>query len=397
MWCLVCPWEAMASWIRRLAFWRRSSEPLALDARWPRWLSNVYPATIFFVGLTWLELGWGVTMSPRATAVLGLLMLVMAVVPALFFEKRAFCKYACLVGRICGLYSLLAPVEIRAKDRDVCKDCHTKDCLKGNDNGYECPTGQYLGTMDRNTYCTVCTECLKTCTTDNVALNVRTWGADLATLRKPRTDEATLALVLLSLTSFHGLTMTPTWTAIVEQLRAATGTSWLQAFSIGMVAILLVPGLLFAVSTAGAHRLGGGRRKLVLAGDGGPLKTATTYAYALIPVALMYHLAHNAGHFFAEATKLIPVVSDPFGSGQDLFGTASIAPFALVSMETTWAVMVLLVLVGHLWANRALRRLERHLISSSVGARIIVAAFVLGATAINLWLLAQPMEMRTGM
>ena len=112
----------MASWIRRLAFWRRSSEPLALDARWPRWLSNVYPATIFFVGLTWLELGWGVTMSPRATAVLGLLMLVMAVVPALFFEKRAFCKYACLVGRICGLYSLLAPVEIRAKDRDVCKE-----------------------------------------------------------------------------------------------------------------------------------------------------------------------------------------------------------------------------------------------------------------------------------
>ncbi len=401
MWCLVCPWEALASWLRRLAFWRRTDEPLTLNLPWPRWLRNIYPATVLFVGLTWLELGWGVTLNPRATAYLGVLMVMLAVLPALIFERRSFCKYGCLVGRICGLYSMVAPVELRARDTEVCRSCKTLDCLRGNEKGYPCPTGLCPGTLEANTYCTLCTECVKTCPEQNIAVNLRPWGSDLHSLRKPRRDEALLAVVMLSMTSFHGLTMTPAWTAGVSWLRGLSGMGYLATFTVGMALILVVPGLIYlAVSALGSwlHRSG--------SAEGRVWRLASAYAYPLIAVALMYHLAHNAGHFLVEAGALLPVLSDPLGIGMDLIGTAAYMPTALAGQGTIWSLQVALVLVGHVMALGASERSRWTLVGGGDGTattggtlteRLAPAAFTLLATAANLWLLAQPMEMRTGM
>lgn len=401
-WCLVCPWDALASWLRRLAFWRRRDEPLSLELRWPRWLRNVYPATVLFVGLTWLELGYGVTLNPRATAILGLTMVVLAVIPALIFERKSFCKYGCLIGRICGLYSMTAPVELRARDLDVCKACKTKDCYTGNDKGYPCPTGQCLPSMTSNTYCTLCTECIKSCPSDNVAINLRPWSDDLDTQKKPRRDEAILALVMLSLTSFHGLTMTPTWTELLRQFRALTGLAHLPAFTVGMLAILVVPALLYLAVSYAAAKLGGPNRSL-LRRQSATWSVASAYAYPLIAVALMYHLAHNAGHLLSEAGAIVPVISDPLGRGDDFFGTAAVHPGPLASQAFIWALAVGLVLLGHGWATRAMRRSHHHVAKARkqpklpLKTRIVMTTFILAATCANLWLLAQPMEMRTGM
>ncbi|MFQ5505952.1 MAG: YHS domain-containing protein, partial [Planctomycetota bacterium] len=67
-WCYVCPWDAIAGWIERLRFWGKNERSSSLELRWPRPLRNIVIATVLFVGLTWLELGFGVTMSPRSTA-----------------------------------------------------------------------------------------------------------------------------------------------------------------------------------------------------------------------------------------------------------------------------------------------------------------------------------------
>lgn len=406
LWCMVCPWDAIASWFRRLAFWRRTDEPLALDLKWPKWLRNVYPATILFLGLTWMELGYGVTMNPRATAAMGLAMVLLAVVPAMIFERKAFCQYGCLIGRVVGLYSMIAPVEVRSRDKSICRSCKTKDCLQGNERGYPCPTKQCLGTMDQNTYCTVCTECFKTCPSDNVALNVRGWSSDLQTVRKPKRDEAMLALVLLSMTSFHGFTMTPTWNRVMSNLMSLTGVGRLVAFSLLMTLILVIPIALFIGFGALTTRLGGWRRRSLLKPKRrweGMWKLSTAYAYPLIAVALMYHLAHNAGHFLMEAGSVVPAISDPFGRGDDFLGTASFVPTALASMQTIWVLMITFVLIGHWWATRAMERAHRNLAIAQkrehlpLRARIAISLFPLLVTATNLWLLAQPMEMRTGM
>ena len=214
-WCYVCPWEAIATWSEGLRLWGVKKESMGLNLKWPKFMRNIWPATILFVGLTWIELGFGVTMNPRATAWLALGMVAMAFICAFLFEREAFCRYGCLVGRISGLYALFSPVEVRAIDLDTCRTCKTLSCFKGNDRGDPCPTFQYLPAMKQSTYCISCMECVKSCDHDNVGLRLRPWGADLAIHRRPRSDEAYLALLMLSLSGFHGLTMTGAWRGIL--------------------------------------------------------------------------------------------------------------------------------------------------------------------------------------
>ena len=109
----------------------------------------------------------------------------------------------------------------RHKNNDVCDACRTKECVKGSQTAYGCPTFEYPGKMSLNTYCIQCTECLQACPSDNLAVNLRPWGSDLAAEGKPRNDEAYLALIMLALSGFHGLTMTPVWKQLVGGLETA--------------------------------------------------------------------------------------------------------------------------------------------------------------------------------
>jgi hypothetical protein len=41
-----------------------------------------------------------------------------------------------------------------------------------------------------------------------------------------------------------------------------------------------------------------------------------------VPIAIAYHLAHCFTFFLVQGQRIIPLVSDPFGSGLNVFGTA---------------------------------------------------------------------------
>jgi polyferredoxin len=392
-WCYVCPWDALAGWLARLAWWGPARWPLAADRPWPRALANLYPAVGLFVLLTWLELGYGVTTRPALTALLGLLMFFLAFVPALVFERSAFCRYACLVGRISGLYALVAPLELRARDQAICRSCATRDCYFGNTHGLPCPTWQYLGGMSKNTYCILCGECLFTCPRDNVALNLRPFGADLYKASPIRSDEATMVIVMLSMSTFHGFTMTPAWHLGVTRIAQYARLPYLAAFTVGMASFLLAlaAGYLLAVFVAArlAPPRGTGLRYL-----------AMRYAYALLPTTLFYHLAHNTMHFSAEAAALVPVASDPFGWGWDLWGTARALPGALLAPGVVSTVMVALVVIGHCWSLGLTRHIAAHLFTDPRAARRSRTPIVVGLllyALLNLWTMAQPMDMRTGL
>jgi polyferredoxin/YHS domain-containing protein len=376
-WCTVCPWDALAGWTARLSS--------RLDLPWPRALRSIWPAVALFVALTWVELGMGITLIPRATAWVALGMLGMAVASALLFERKSFCRYACLVGRVSGLYAMFASVEIRATPA-ACSGCGTLDCWKGGAAGDGCPTFEYPRAMKLNTYCTMCAECFKTCPSGSMSLNLRPWAADLVVEGKPRADEAALALILLSMTAFHGLTMTPTWTSLLEAAKAATGLSFMAAFSLLMAVFLILPiGVYAALAGLSAAWARVGYRDVAL-----------RFAYALLPIALFYHLAHNAEHFLMEGPKVLALASDPFGWGWNLFGTARWTVPPLVSLEGLWRIQILFVLVGHLYSlwitARTARRLAagRGALAVQIPMLIAMVAFSWG----SLWLLKQPMEMR---
>lgn len=395
VWCLVCPWNAIAEWLQRLTFWAKKDTTISLNFRWPRRLRNIYLAAGLFVGLTWLELGFGVTLSPMATAGLGLLILAMTVIPALYFDRKPFCRYGCLVGRVSGLYALFSPVELRAREKEVCQTvCRTNDCVRGNERGYGCPTNEYLGTMDLNTYCILCSECVKTCPHDNVAFNLRPFAMDLVKSVHLRPDEAYLSLAMLSLTIFHGLTMTPAWGDSILRLRDTFGIGNLGqilAFSLGMIGVLCVPVLVFLGVAWVSRRLGRlERTRAVFIG----------YAYALLPLALLYHTAHNVQHLLQEGQKIMPLLSDPLGWGWNLFGTAAwkIAPVA--SLGSIQYTQVSLVLLGHAFAVYVAYHISQR--QSTVRAQALwslapILTIFLGISLVNLWLLAQPMQMRSAM
>jgi hypothetical protein len=375
-WCWICPWDAIAGWAegQRPTGPRRTSRSLGIP--WPRALRSIWPATTLFVLLTWVELGFAVTTSPRATAWLGLTMLGMAFGSAFVFDRKSFCRYGCLVGRISGLYSLFAPVEIRATDRDVCRTCPTRSCYHGSDAGEPCPTFQYVGAMTQNTYCITCLECVKTCEADNVGLRLRPWGADLLGNLRPRADEAYLALLLLALTGFHGLTMTSTWGRLVEGLRARLGVGEPVAFTIGMAGVMLGPVLLYALLVAAS-------RWSARAPTTSYRQHFVRYAYALLPIALFYHLAHNSEHLFMEGPRLLALASDPFGWEWNLFGTSGWEMGPLVGVQALWAIQVLLA--GALFSD------PRAALRSQIPMLVAMVAF----STMSLWLLRQPMEMRT--
>jgi len=393
-WCYVCPWDAMAGWTEKLALWHKRDDGLSLGWKWPRVVRNILIATVLFVGLTWIELGFGVTMKPRITAYLAIAMLMMAVVSALLFDRKSFCRYGCLVGRVSGLYAMFAGVEVRSKRASVCKACHSKECVTGGDTAYGCPTFLYPGRMQTNTYCIQCMECVQACPHDNLALNLRPWGSDLTVEGKPRADEAYLALLMLALSGFHGLTMTGAWPQFVEGLRGAMGVGRLLGFSVGMAMIMVGPIALYAGLVAISKWMATGHA----------LKPLTyrdyfiRYAYAMLPIALFYHIAHNMEHLLMEGPKVVAMISDPFGWGWNVLGTAGCRIPPLISLDKLWLVQVFLVLVGHVYSLWVAQRTSLRLFGSGKAAfrsQLPMLGGMIAFSVFSLWLLKQPMEMRT--
>jgi hypothetical protein len=358
---------------------------------WPNSLKNIYLAVGLFLLLTWLELGFDVTANPQITALLAILMTALVVVPSVIYEKMSFCQYGCLVGRICGLYSVISPVEIRAKDRNICKNCKDRACRHGSANGYPCPTDLDLGELSRNNYCLNCTECIKSCPYNNVACNVRPFGAELHTRFTPKKDEASLALILLAMTSFHGVTMTPYWTKFLAWQSTSLSVSHLMAFSIGMVLFLalfvllyIFFGMFLTAYDKQTHATGAGIH----------------YAYSLIPLALFYHLAHNGAHFLREGKAFLVAASDPFGWGWNLLGYTGATVSPIASHQFLWVSQILLTLTGFYFALKMCVRIasQRNDQVRSQRFPIVVASSACFLFhSFNVWLLTLPMVMRTGM
>jgi hypothetical protein len=336
-------------------------------------------------------------MSPRATAYLGLTILLMAIVSAFLFDRKSFCRYGCLVGRVSGLYALFAGIEVRARSSDVCHGCKTRECVRGSDSAYACPTFEKPYAMQTNTYCIQCTECLQACPHDNMTVNLRPWGADLAKEVNPRSDEAYLCLLMLSISAFHGLTLTPIWRQLIDAVEALLPWGRIVSFSLSMGVLLGLPILVYAVLVWLSYAVTKHYQS-----DTGPHRSYQDYfihyAYCLLPIALFYHLAHNLEHLLMEGPKVIARLSDPFGWNWNLFGTANWQFPPLVSLDVLWILQVVLVGAGHIYSLWAAQKITRRFFphrEGTVRGQFPILLGMIAFSILSLWLLKQPMEMRS--
>jgi ferredoxin len=394
-WCGICPWDSLAQWLVRRRLWRRGRADRSLNLRFPAALQSVWPALALFVGLTWLELGVGITRSPYATAGVALLMVVLATGSLALFERKAFCRYLCPVGRTVGFYSQLAPVALRPARAEVCAECQTLECYHGTSEVEPCPTRLVMGRLTENTYCTSCGSCVRSCPHHNVRWTARLPGAEAWQQARPHGDEGWFMLVLLALTTFHGLTMMPFWEVWMAQLARLLGDSGqlLRSFSLGMLGTIGITVVLFASAVWGSARL--------LRGSLPYARLFPRLAFTALPLAFAYHLAHNLNHLVREGAGLGAVWLNPFGRdtlppGMEELHLRHMNP--LLSESWLAALQAGLMVFGFFLAVQVLRHRAPELYRATAvlpGWRAApMLAFAAGVSGFDLWLLMQPMTMR---
>lgn len=388
-WCAICPWDTIANWLVRQRIWFRPRSQKGLTLRIPKILRNVWPATLMFVILSWLELGLGITVSPYATAVLALCMITFATFSLLLFERKAFCRYFCSVGRTIGAYSELSPVSLRPISADTCANCKTLDCFHGTQTIESCPTHLVIGRTNEMRYCTSCGACTVACPYHNVGWRWKSNALEQLQQTRINSSEAWFLLILMTLTSFHGMTMLPAWETWVTAL-----ASWLndrgqllQTFSLLMIGAITIPALLYYLTirlmalTQKQHEVN---------------RLFNQFAICLLPVAFSYHIAHNLTHLVRESRGFASVILNPFGTNTlplSMMEKHYRHLHPLLPDSLTFFLQAGLMVTGFFWATRLYQQ-RRIAFAFSHRTTWPVLIFIVGMCLFNLWLLIQPMVMR---
>lgn len=391
-WCMACPLVSIAEWLQRGRLWKVGNRLFTLNRKWPRILRNFWVPTVFFIVLTWMFLNIGLAENPLYTALVSLgLFIVPAILISLIFQRRTFCRYVCPIGGVIGAYSMTAPLEIRNRSDKVCRSCKDKSCYRGSEKGYGCPMFIMPQTMETNTYCTMCTECIKTCPNDNVALNIRPFMSDLWKTRKLGIDVAMIVIIMLGITVFQTLEMLEPWTDISDALTEATGLGEHVILTVSYLALgVIAPIIIFAIWSLVTKLISGNIAKLRSIFIG--------FSFAFLPIALSSHMAHNLVHFLGEAPPAtVPVISDPFGWGWNLFGTANLILEPLLEADPLHILQMTLIAIGYIGAVYAGWRVARQTFGNNLKAIVgfsPMLVLMIAFAGLNLFLLNLPMGMR---
>ena len=82
-----------------------------------------------------------------------------------------------------------------------------------------------------------------------------------------------------------------------------------------------------------------------------PMELARSFALTLVPIAIGYHVAHYLVFLLIQGQYIVPLASDPFGKGWNLFGTAGYrVDIAIVGARFAWYAAVVAIVTGHVTA-----------------------------------------------
>jgi len=236
VWCMVCPIELVSYLASRLGL--RRKVPDWFDSGW---IITVFYALVLIVGIH----GLAIHRVPRRMAFYLLMLLGLAAVVGLIYEKRAFCSYICPVGYLLGLYALVSPLEWRVRDKSVCSSCKTKDCVAKKNRyrltGRSCTSGLYPAAIQDNRQGLLCTQCLKACPNDNLRLSTRRPFADFFGRLRLRAAELGFILLVSGFIVYEVLSEWSVTKAILTWLPGrVVGAMGLGGATAGMVSAIIM-------------------------------------------------------------------------------------------------------------------------------------------------------------
>ena len=200
---------------------------------------------------------------------------------------------------------------------------------------------------------------------------------------------------LLALTGFHGLTMMPFWPQWMAQLGRLIGDSGqlLTSFTIGLLACMAVVAGLYSLSIVVTRWLT--RTALDFK------RCFATLAFATLPLAFTYHLAHNLNHLVRESGGWLQVVGNPLGlNALPLSMAEKHLRHQQIWLSAEWlhTLQAGLMVAGFWMAMNIIRQRGQTLTVTEQSLTPLqllpIIGFTLAMTGFHLWMLMQPMLMR---
>ncbi len=376
LWALMNPWSILFGWAEALNRRLRPDSDLDLGFEYPSRL-GAWPAFALFSVFAWLENAYPSASDPLNIALLVLAYSAITWVGMLLFGRHVWLRYGECFSVVFGFLARFAPTEVRVSRGSCSDDCEAA-CGPSQDD------------------CVNCYACWEQAARGERELNLRPWAVGLARRENVTTDILALVILALAAVTFDGFKSTPLWLDIKVGLWDAwsallgggefTSTARIAADTLGLIvfpSVFIAAYLFFS------------RLMALAAGDELSVsEIARTFVYSLVPIALAYNIAHFFTLLAIQGQLLIPLASDPFGFGWDLFGTADyVVNIALVNARFAWILSVVAIVLGHIVAVYlshviALRAMNDH--RSAMRSQYPMLALMVIYTVVSLWIVAQP-------
>ena len=366
LWMLINPWKALFEWAEWLLarIGAGMPAPRPYPTGWDR-----MPALIAFLAFVWLENVYPGSIIPRYLGIIIIAYSLYMLGGMLLFGKHVWLRYGDPFAVLFGIFARFSPTEVRVSQGD-CANCEL-DCDIGN---------PYRECVD-------CYACYERADAARRQFNIRPWAAGLVSVGRVSWQTCAFVVLALAAVTFDGLQETTNWLSVQTiglRLLGPGGVSVIDTLGVVLIPLLFLG--IYLLFCLGIRALS--REQASLS------EVARAYVFSLVPIALAYNMAHFLSLLLVQGQLIIPLASDPFGFGWDIFGSAGyrIDP-TVISTKFAWIVSVGAIVVGHIVSvyiahTIAVRRAPSH--ELALRGQYPMLALMVFYTAVSLWIIAQP-------
>lgn len=375
LWGLVNPFRSIFFWAEWTFRRMTNGSQLSMARPYSHTLA-MWPAVAGLLIFFWAELIWSAGSVPKNIAIAIVIYAVMTWSGMVVYGRDVWLQNADAFSIVFGILARFAPLEVRvANGTALIRACTSPAC---RNKTVECVNGYH---------------CLTKTESDRWEWNVRPPAVGLLNDQQVTSSMMVLVIVLLATVTFDGLLETRLWTHILDRTLTGeirwVGSAALVLFSAGFLSIyLFFSALMCRFARRYGENNGVGRLKSTL-------DVASVFVLTLVPIAIAYHLAHYLSYLVITGQYLIPRMSDPFGYGWDLFGTADYkVDIGLLSARIAWYVAVTFVVLGHVFAVYLAHVVAHRTFGGGRAAllsQVPMVVLMVLYTMVSLWILAQPM------
>ncbi len=244
------------------------------------------------------------------------------------------------------------------------------ECYRGTDKSWACAWFQKMGGMDRNNYCGLCMECVKSCPHDNIGLNWRPFAADKDI---KGLDESWKALIMMVLAVIYPINLLSPWGKIRDWLSfmetGMIGNFAMLSVNMYLWTLVLFPFVHYLFCKAGKSFSG--------VEDVSVKKLFMKYSYAYVPLGLMAWICFSIPLLLISGAYIAAVISDPFGWGWDLLGTVHVQWSPIIPNLVPY-MQAPLLLIGFFYSIVSVYKISRRIFEKKAEAvKSIVPVIVL--------------------